>query len=70
MNVQQMNSVVLISDFEKSSGNYFTDVDGNTFLDVFMQIASIPLGKFQGFFKKSKITPISQNRLNIYEIHF
>jgi len=44
VNVQQMNSVVLISDFEKSSGNYFTDVDGNTFLDAFMQIASIPLG--------------------------
>merc|ERR1711981_309467 len=44
VNVQQMNSVVLISDFEKSSGNYFTAVDGNTFLDAFMQIASIPLG--------------------------
>ena len=39
-----MSSVVLISDLEKSSGNYFTDVDGNTYLDAFMQIASLPLG--------------------------
>merc|ERR1719510_2878760 len=44
LEAQQMSSVVLISDFEKSSGNYFCDVDGNTFLDAFMQIASIPLG--------------------------
>merc|ERR1712110_925035 len=39
-----MSSVVLISDLEKSSGNYFTDVDGNTYLDAFRQIASLPLG--------------------------
>jgi len=44
LEVQQMSSVVLISDLEKSSGNYFTDVDGNTYLDAFMQIASLPLG--------------------------
>ena len=44
MTAQQMNSVILIADFERSFGNYFTDVDGNTFLDCFMQIASIPLG--------------------------
>merc|ERR1712095_211844 len=44
LEAQQMSSVVLISDFEKSSGNYFCDVDGNTYLDAFMQIASIPLG--------------------------
>ena len=47
LEVQQMSSVVLISDLEKSSGNYFTDVDGNTYLDAFMQIASLPLGKCQ-----------------------
>ena len=46
LEVQQMSSVVLISDLEKSSGNYFTDVDGNTYLDAFMQIASLPLGKY------------------------
>ena len=47
LEVQQMSSVVLISDLEKSSGNYFTDVDGNTYLDAFMQIASLPLGKIE-----------------------
>ena len=45
LELQQMGSVTLISDLEKSSGNYFCDVDGNTYLDAFMQIASLPLGK-------------------------
>ena len=49
LEAQQMSSVVLISDFEKSSGNYFCDVDGNTYLDAFMQIASIPLGRYIHF---------------------
>jgi len=44
LDVQQMSSITLISDLEKSSGNYFSDVDGNTYLDAFMQIASLPLG--------------------------
>lgn len=30
-------------DFEKSYGNYMVDADGNTFLDVYAQIASIPV---------------------------
>lgn len=42
--MQQMGTVVSFADFEKSKGNYFVDVDGNTYLDSFMQIASIPLG--------------------------
>lgn len=42
--MQQMESVTLFADFDKSKGNYFVDVDGNTYLDAFMQIASIPLG--------------------------
>jgi len=42
--MQQMESVTLFVDFDKSKGNFLVDVDGNTYLDAFMQIASIPLG--------------------------
>ncbi|KAG5899124.1 hypothetical protein JTB14_021624 [Gonioctena quinquepunctata] len=42
--VTQSTAVQLFADYEKSSGNYLVDVDGNAFLDVFMQISSIPIG--------------------------
>jgi 4-aminobutyrate aminotransferase/(S)-3-amino-2-methylpropionate transaminase len=31
-------------DIDKSKGNYVTDADGNTFLDVFMNISSTAMG--------------------------
>lgn len=36
--------VYFVADYEKSVGNYIYDVDGNAYLDVYAQIASIPLG--------------------------
>ena len=42
--VQDLRTVHFVTDYEKSSGNYVADADGNVYLDTFMQISSIPLG--------------------------
>ncbi|KAI9474066.1 MAG: 4-aminobutyrate aminotransferase [Benjaminiella poitrasii] len=41
---QDTRSIFFIADFSKSKGNYIVDADGNVLLDVFAQIASIPIG--------------------------
>ncbi|XP_030637374.1 4-aminobutyrate aminotransferase, mitochondrial-like [Chanos chanos] len=42
--MQSVMSVNFFCDYEKSRGNYLVDVDGNRMLDVYTQIASIPIG--------------------------
>ncbi|KAJ8128183.1 hypothetical protein O1611_g5453 [Lasiodiplodia mahajangana] len=37
-------SLNMLADYTKSTGNYIVDPDGNTILDVYAQIASIPIG--------------------------
>jgi 4-aminobutyrate aminotransferase/(S)-3-amino-2-methylpropionate transaminase len=43
--LQSMLSVQYAVDYNKSLGNYIVDADGNTMLDVFTNISSIPIGK-------------------------
>ncbi|VDM39181.1 unnamed protein product [Toxocara canis] len=42
--IHQTASIKFFVDYEKSVGNYIVDADGNTYLDVFMQISSLALG--------------------------
>ena len=44
--IQSMKSVAFGVDYKKSLGNYIVDSDGNTMLDVFTSISSVPIGNF------------------------
>eukprot|EP00276_Gloeochaete_wittrockiana_P015220 CAMPEP_0184345348 /NCGR_PEP_ID=MMETSP1089-20130417/13774_1 /TAXON_ID=38269 ORGANISM="Gloeochaete wittrockiana, Strain SAG46.84" /NCGR_SAMPLE_ID=MMETSP1089 /ASSEMBLY_ACC=CAM_ASM_000445 /LENGTH=488 /DNA_ID=CAMNT_0026675625 /DNA_START=50 /DNA_END=1516 /DNA_ORIENTATION=- len=42
--MQDVRSIQFFADFDKSKGNYVVDADGNTLLDAYGHIASLPLG--------------------------
>jgi 4-aminobutyrate aminotransferase and related aminotransferases len=41
---QDVRSIKIFVDFEKSIGNYLVDSDGNYILDTYCHISSLPLG--------------------------
>ncbi|KAL0111466.1 hypothetical protein PUN28_012986 [Cardiocondyla obscurior] len=58
--IQQASSVQYFADYEKSAGNYIIDVDGNTLLDVYMQISSMPLGYNHPAMLEALADPVNQ----------
>ncbi|KAL1843673.1 hypothetical protein VTJ49DRAFT_373 [Mycothermus thermophilus] len=54
--VVDTRSLNMLTDYTKSSGNYIADPDGNVLLDVYAQIASIPLGYNNPVLRKAAAT--------------
>ena len=44
---QNNTAINFFCNYEESRGNFLVDVDGNRMLDVYTQIASIPIGESQ-----------------------
>ncbi|CAH1127693.1 unnamed protein product [Ceutorhynchus assimilis] len=42
--IQQANSTSIFVNYDKCAGNYLVDADGNTYLDLYTNISTIPLG--------------------------
>lgn len=59
--IQQSGAVNFFVDYEKSTGNYIADADNNMILDLYMQIASLPLGYNHSAIIKVLQDPKNQN---------
>lgn len=44
VSLQNTDAVAFFADYDKSCGNYIVDADDNVMLDMFTQMASIPIG--------------------------
>ncbi|CAG9996520.1 unnamed protein product [Clonostachys byssicola] len=55
--VFETRSLSLLADYTRSFGNYIADTDGNQLLDVYAQIASIPIGYNNPALAKAAATP-------------
>lgn len=58
--IQQASTVQFFADYEKSTGNYIMDVDGNALLDMYMQISSMPLGYNHPAMLRALADPVNQ----------
>ena len=58
---QPAGSVSFFADYEKSEGNYIVDADGNVMLDIYMQVASSPMGYNHPAIKRVLQDPSSLN---------
>jgi len=56
-NVFDTRSTNMLADYTKSTGNYIADPDGNMYLDVYAQIASIPVGYNNPSLRKAAESP-------------
>ena len=54
--IQSMKSIQYAVDYNKSLGNYIVDADGNTMLDVFTSISSVPIGNIPKYITISTFT--------------
>ncbi|KAL4788076.1 aminotransferase class-III-domain-containing protein [Aspergillus varians] len=52
-----IRSLNMLADYSKSHGNYIADLDGNVLLDVYAQIASIPVGYNNPHLLKTAASP-------------
>ena len=50
-------SLNMMADYDSSYGNYIADLDGNLLLDVYAQIASIPVGYCNPYLLKAATSP-------------
>ncbi|KAL2003972.1 hypothetical protein VTN02DRAFT_1268 [Thermoascus thermophilus] len=55
--VFDIRSLNMLADYQKSIGNYIADLDGNVLLDVYAQIASIPVGYNNPHLLKAATSP-------------
>ncbi|XP_064636272.1 4-aminobutyrate aminotransferase, mitochondrial-like isoform X4 [Lineus longissimus] len=62
-NIQHCSSVQFFVDYSKCLGNYIVDMDGNTILDLFTQISSIPLG-----YNHPSMIKAMQDPANVYDL--
>lgn len=61
--VFDVRSLNMLADYSQSVGNYIADLDGNKLLDVYAQIASIPVGYNNPHLKEATQSPEMINAL-------